>query len=79
MNLSSIARIGALGILVGGLVWIGLKQSSSVGTTPATNVAAVTDRQPAPDFTLKSAEGETFTLSSLKGKSPVLVNFFSTT
>ena len=76
--LPRIARIGALGILVGLLVWVGLQQTSSVGQADKP-IPEASQRPPAPDFTLTSTEGEKFTLSSLKGKSPVLVNFFSTT
>jgi hypothetical protein len=37
-----------------------------------------TDLGPAPPFTLPSAGGGTFTLSELRGRSPVVVNFFGT-
>ncbi len=35
-------------------------------------------RQPAPDFTLRLLNGESITLSSLKGR-PVLINFWHST
>ncbi len=66
--------IAAILILVtGGLVWMVLSQNS----TSAQSGPAVAGR-PAPDFTLKTFDGQSISLASLKGK-PVLVSFWSPT
>jgi peroxiredoxin len=44
----------------------------------AAGCASSTDMGPAPPFTLPSVEGGTFSLSELRGRSPVVVNFFAT-
>jgi cytochrome oxidase Cu insertion factor (SCO1/SenC/PrrC family) len=60
-------------LVTGGLVWLVLAQSS----TSAQSGPARAGR-PAPDFTLKTFDGQSVTLASLKGK-PVLVSFWSPT
>lgn len=79
MNLSYVARIVAIGALVGLLVMIGLQQSSTVGPQAPATMTASGQQVEAPDFTLNTVSGEPFTLSSLEGQSPVIVNFFATT
>jgi peroxiredoxin len=44
----------------------------------AAGCASPTDMGPAPPFTLPSVEGGSFSLSELRGRSPVVVNFFAT-
>lgn len=61
-------------ILIAGLSWIILSGETREVTTI---VAAPQAGFPAPDFTLKTAQGETYTLSELKGQA-VLVNVWAT-
>ncbi|MBW3622664.1 MAG: redoxin domain-containing protein [Armatimonadetes bacterium] len=80
MKVIQVAKWGAMIALLGIVVMIALNQSppTTQSAAPIT-VPEPSKRVQAPDFTLKTTEGETFQLSSLKGKSPVIVNFFSTT
>lgn len=61
-------------ILISGAAWIALSApsgpASAAGPAPQAGF-------PAPDFTLKTPEGETYTLSDLKGNA-VLVNMWAT-
>ena len=63
-------------VLIAGASWIFINaapaDTSAVGTTSAPQAGFI-----APDFTLKTPEGETYTLSELKG-SAVLVNLWAT-
>ena len=68
------AIIGVLVVVVGALVGMVLMQGGSRATVA--KAAGVRTGQPAPDFTLRLFNGQSVTLSSLKGK-PVLVNFWS--
>jgi peroxiredoxin len=73
--MSKIQRISLyLLILIAGAVWIAASadKSNATGTTAAPQVGFA-----APDFTLKTPEGEEYTLSELKG-SAVLVNLWAT-
>jgi cytochrome oxidase Cu insertion factor (SCO1/SenC/PrrC family) len=65
---------GFLCVVTGALVAMVLTQSGS----NAAQTGPVRAGLPAPDFTLKTFDGQSITLSSLKGK-PVLVNFWSPT
>ena len=93
MNLKTLTRAGAITVLVGMLVAVGCQQGNQTTTTgPAGKTDAqatapaekgklpdASKRQIPPDFTLTSIDGKQFTLSEMQGKSPVLINFFSTT
>jgi cytochrome oxidase Cu insertion factor (SCO1/SenC/PrrC family) len=68
------AIVGVLVVVVGALVALVATQGGS-RAAPAKSAVARTG-QPAPDFTLRLLNGQSVTLSSLKGK-PVLVNFWS--
>lgn len=46
----------------------------SAGAIAAPSVGSM-----APDFTARALTGKTFRLSQFRGKSPLIVNFFSTT
>ena len=61
-------------LLIAGASWIVL--SAETGETAAIGPAPQTGF-PAPDFSLKTAAGETFTLSELKGQA-ILVNIWAT-
>jgi cytochrome c biogenesis protein CcmG/thiol:disulfide interchange protein DsbE len=73
-NRTTWAIIGVLVLVVGALVTMVVLQTGS-RAAPAKAAVARTG-QPAPDFTLRLLNGQSVTLSSLKGK-PVLVNFWS--
>lgn len=68
------AIIGVLVVVVGALVAMVVMQSGSRATVA--KAAGARTGQPAPDFSLRLFNGESVTLSSLKGK-PVLVNFWA--
>lgn len=63
-------------ILVAGLAWL-LISADRTGTSTAGQIPAPQVGFLAPDFTLSTAEGETITLSELRGKA-VLVNLWAT-
>ncbi len=63
-------------VVVGALIAVMIIRSGSKATPGSSGVARV--GRPAPDFTLRLLNGESVTLSSLKGK-PVLVNFWAST
>ena len=92
MDWKRVSRIAGVLFLLGIVVVIGLRQPSGnapkggepsgAGASKApekTTLREVSRRVAAPDFTLKTIDGETFTLSSVKKQSPIIVNFFSTT
>ncbi|HRQ23088.1 MAG TPA: TlpA disulfide reductase family protein [Anaerolineales bacterium] len=62
-------------ILLAGVSWIFL--SADPGASTANSTSAPQAGFAAPDFTLKTTEGETYTLSELKGQA-VLVNMWAT-
>ena len=62
-------------VLIAGLAWIGISADPSGGSLPGS--AAPQTGFLAPDFTLKTPQGEIFTLSGLKGKA-VLINIWAT-
>jgi cytochrome c biogenesis protein CcmG/thiol:disulfide interchange protein DsbE len=64
---------GVLFLVTGGIVALVLTQSSTSAQSGPHQVG-----RPAPDFTLKTFDGRSITLASLKGK-PVLVSFWSPT
>lgn len=67
---------GAVFIL--GAAWIWMSRVPEGRTAPAGGLpAAPAVGHPAPDFTLTTVTGETFTLSALRGK-PVVLNFWAT-
>jgi cytochrome oxidase Cu insertion factor (SCO1/SenC/PrrC family) len=68
------AIIGVLVVVVGALVAMAVLQGG--GRATVAKAAGARTGQPAPDFTLRLFNGQSITLSSLKGK-PVLVNFWS--
>ncbi len=70
------AIIGVLVVVVGALVAMVVMQGGNRATVA--KAAGARTGQPAPDFTLQLFNGQSVTLSSLKGK-PVLVNFWSST
>ena len=64
------AVVGGLVVVIGALIAMLSMQSGWKGSSGTARVGS-----PAPDFTLRLFNGESITLSSLKGK-PVLVNFW---
>jgi peroxiredoxin len=65
-----------MAILVAGLAWI-FVSADRAGTTTAGEIPAPREGFLAPDFSLVSAGGETFTLSEFRGQA-VLVNLWAT-
>ena len=63
-------------ILLGGLAWI-LVNADHAGTTTAGDISAPREGFLAPDFTLQTINGETVTLSDLRGQA-VLINLWAT-
>ena len=63
-------------ILIASLAWI-FVSADRAGTSTAGEIPAPRQGFLAPDFTLQSLEGETFTLSELRGQA-VLVNLWAT-
>ena len=63
-------------VLVGALAWI-FVSADRAGTSTAGAIPAPRQDFLAPDFTLKTPEGETFALSGLRGQA-VLVNLWAT-
>ncbi|MBE0670720.1 MAG: TlpA family protein disulfide reductase [Anaerolineales bacterium] len=62
-------------VLIAGAAWIFLNAAPT--DTPTVNTAAPQAGFTAPDFSLKTPQGETYTLSELKGNA-VLVNLWAT-
>jgi peroxiredoxin len=62
-------------ILIAGLAWIGI--SADPKGVASRDIAAPQPGFPAPDFTLKTPDGEAYTLSELRGRA-VLVNLWAT-
>ena len=54
---------------------VGLISTGSAAQAPAAAVPELTVGQQAPDFTLQASDGQTYSLSKLKGKSVVLAWF----
>jgi peroxiredoxin len=69
-------RILYILLLVAGLAWIGISADRS-GSSAAGGIAAPQVGFVAPDFTLKTPQGETYTLSQFRGKG-VLLNLWAT-
>lgn len=63
-------------ILVAGLAWI-FVSADRAGTSTAGEIPAPREGFLAPDFSLNTPDGATFTLSNLRGQ-PVLVNLWAT-
>jgi cytochrome c biogenesis protein CcmG/thiol:disulfide interchange protein DsbE len=68
------AVVGGLAVAIGVVIAVVAFQSGSKVGPGASGTAHV--GSPAPDFTLRLFNGESITLSSLKGK-PVLLNFWA--
>ena len=66
-----------LGVILLGRSPYSQKSSPNVNGAASPMVSAAS-RPLAPDFTLGAVNGGGFQLSSLKGKHPVLINFFAT-
>jgi peroxiredoxin Q/BCP len=60
----------ALGLAAVGLFAVGMVAQQPAATQPELQVG-----QQAPDFTLQASDGQTYTLSKLKGKTVVLAWF----
>lgn len=63
-------------ILIAGAAWITISADTTGASTPG-NISAPQAGFTAPDFTLKTPDGEEYTLSELKG-SAVLINLWAT-
>lgn len=68
-------RLTALLILLAGALWIALT-AATPGTTTSGKIPAPRAGFLAPDFTLTTADGDTVTLSALRGH-PVIVNLWA--
>jgi thiol-disulfide isomerase/thioredoxin len=68
-------RILLVGILLLGLTWTWFSRLGTAETTAGRVPAPQTGFQ-APDFTLETIEGQTVTLSNLRGQ-PVIINFWA--
>jgi len=70
-------RWGAIviGVLILGAIWIGTSQVPASATTSG-SIPSPREGFAAPDFTLETLEGETLTLSDLRGKA-VVVNLWA--
>ncbi len=65
----------SLTVLVAGAAWIWMS-AVPAGTSTAGRIPAPRQSFLAPDFTLETADGQTFTMSELRGK-PVLINLWT--
>jgi cytochrome c biogenesis protein CcmG/thiol:disulfide interchange protein DsbE len=70
---SAMSRWAGWAMVLGAIIAVLALQSGSKAAFGAVGIALV--GKPAPDFTIKLFNGQSVTLSSLKGK-PVLVNFW---
>jgi cytochrome oxidase Cu insertion factor (SCO1/SenC/PrrC family) len=70
-------RWGAIvfGVLILGVIWIGISQVPASATTSGA-IPSPREGFAAPDFTLETLEGESITLSDLRGKA-VVVNLWA--
>ena len=55
---------------------LGVALAAALGTTAASDAAALELGKPAPDFSLPGTTGETVTLRQYRGKKIVLLEFF---
>lgn len=78
MDLKRIGSYLAVTLLIALVVAVGLRQQPATQIGPV-KLREVAQRVTPPDFTLKTVDGGSFTLASVKGEAPVIVNFFSTT
>lgn len=76
MVISAVAVAAALAVVVGVLAFSGTLGSSSPGASVIVVGRNPLMGQPAPDFTLQTIDGQTISLSSLRGR-PVIVNFWA--
>ncbi len=67
----------AAGVVAGSVLLYALPRPEPRVASVSASVKALTEGQPAPDFTLRNAAGARVTLSSYKGKA-VLLNFWAT-
>lgn len=69
-------------VAVGAVTWIAVAGTDDSATTPDRRLGQVSVKgiatvgEPAPDFTLRTLEGDTVTLADYRGK-PVIVNFWA--
>ncbi len=68
--------LGAVFVLGAAWIWVGRVPQGSAAAIRGLPAAPAVGH-PAPDFTLTTVAGETFTLSALRGK-PVVLNFWAT-
>jgi thiol-disulfide isomerase/thioredoxin len=66
-------------VVIAGMLYFGYHaaQRSSAAQLPGNTFSGITKSAPAPDFTLQSLDGQSMTLSDLRGKA-VLLNFWAT-